>query len=197
MCYPPLFSPSFSSSFPSPQISLSIFSSPILSYQECCLPDLVKCSLLCRQVMGAVLVLAGPILSDVVEENSACLVHEVPNSSSLHCLFSSNSSSSPEKVVSRDFTNALLLYMAVGTMALLLLVTLFRPKYRRLEMEQRAEGILQRLRGPEHNPPSLSSASPSSSFPHAHSGLVKASSPPTAAPMFRIKPEQCQTSTEL
>lgn len=152
-----------------------------------------------RQVMGIVLVLTGQAIQSevVVVDSNTCVVHKVSNSSGLHCLFSNSSSSSSGAVVPQDFTNALLLYVAVGTMALLLMIILFRPKYHRLEVEQRAEGILQRLRGPEKNPPSLSSASPSSaSFPHGHPDSVKALSPPADKLMLTIKPE-CQTSTEL
>lgn len=149
--------------------------------------------------MGIVLVLIGQAFqSEVVVESSVCLVREVSNSSGFHCLASLNSSSTGSgELVPQDFTNPLLFYMALGTVVLLVMVVLFRPRYRRLEVEQRAKEIHRRLSGPEHNPSSLSSASPSSSYPHVRVS-EKSSTPPGAAPMLRMtRPEQRHGNTKF
>ena len=148
-----------------------------------------------RQVMGIILVLIGEALkTEIVVENSACLVQQVSNSSSFQCSLSLNSSESGAEVP-QDFTHTLLLYLVVGTISLLVMVFLFRPKYLRLEVEQRAERILTQLRHPHHNPLFLSSPSSTSSFPNSCS--LKSTSPLRDTPALKVKPEQPHSSTEF
>ena len=100
-----------------------------------------------------------------------------------------------EGVEPKNFTNALLLYAGVGVAGYLVLVILFRPKYKRLEVERRAKGILNQLKGPGKAPPSVPSTSATSSTHHSPPGS-DASSPPPPSFMLKIKPTY-HTSTEL
>ncbi len=110
--------------------------------------------------MGIVLILSGQAIQQELTDTtrSECGVGEVSNSTSIHCRVGSNSTHLEEEQP-MDFTYALLLYLSLGVMTLLALVVLFRPKYKRLEMENRAKQVLSRLQEEEGNTPASSIAS--------------------------------------
>lgn len=92
--------------------------------------------------MGIVLVLVGQaIQQDIVATTNECSMEQVSNFSHLVCTQSNASTPAPvhEQALPVDFTYPLLLYVVVGVMSLLAMVLLFRPKYKRLEMEERAK----------------------------------------------------------
>lgn len=139
--------------------------------------------------MGIVLVLIGQaIQQDAVTPNSRCGVGPVSNSTILHCRFyNSTTESAPDSPM--DFTNPLLLYLVVGVLALFAMAALFRPKYKRLEMESRA-ALLAKLQHDEVTP-----ASSVASLPPHTGGKTAA-----AQGHFKMGASQGQThltSTEL
>lgn len=103
--------------------------------------------------MGIVLVLIGQaIQQDSLTEHSRCGVGEIPNSTTIHCRLG-NITLSQEELSPKDLTFPLLLYLVVGFLALLTLAGLFRPTYKRLEVEGRAE-VLKKLQDDVDTPPS-------------------------------------------
>ncbi len=88
--------------------------------------------------MGMVLLLVGQALQQeaVVTQDSKCGVGQVSNSTTLHCRLHHNTSAPEQESLAMDFTYTLLLYLVVGVLSLLTMATLFRPQYKRLEMER-------------------------------------------------------------
>ena len=132
------------------------------------------CGLICRQVVGIVLVLMGQALQfnvspDLISESS-CSVDST-NSSQLPCLLENNpelrnlTNLDPSSEIPKDFSHALLLYDSLAVAVLLLLVVGFRPNFKRLAMERRAN-VLAKL---QHD-----SSSPSTSLPSTHSERITA-----------------------
>ena len=110
--------------------------------------------------MGIVLVLLGQVLQTDISGGDRvrdeCSIKEVPNSTTLQCtLYNSTSSGLEKEVLPRDLTNALLFYLVVGFLALVTFAFLFKPKYKRLDMESRAE-VLTRLQASQVVTPSSS-----------------------------------------
>ncbi len=102
--------------------------------------------------MGIVLVLVGQSVQSPLPggtgSRSVCGVQDGgggggSNSSNLlQCtLYNSTHTGMEGSGDPQDLTYALLIYTSVGVMALLVLVFLFRPRYKRLEMEARAEAL--------------------------------------------------------
>ena len=138
--------------------------------------------------MGIVLVLIGQAITQDVPDavESGCEVRGVTNSTSLQCRVY-NASSKPwqqEQPLPMDFTYPLILYVVLGVLAWLALVLLFRPKYKRLEMEERAE-VLSKLQEGSDTP--ASSVASSTIRKHNTSAFLLDSN---------TRPNQ-QTSTQL
>lgn len=109
--------------------------------------------------MGIVLVLIGQaIQQDTITPNSSCGVGTISNSTSLPCRRSNATKHGLDTVTPKDFTYPLLVYLVVGVTALLAMAALFRPKYKRLEMEGRA-ALLAKLQHDEDATPASSVAS--------------------------------------
>ena len=128
-------------------------------------------------MVGIVLVLVGQaIQQDVVTANSKCGVNPVSNATSLHCRVYNSSRPWEEidPVSPMDFTYPLLLYLVVGAVALIAMAVLFRPKYKRLEMESRA-ALLAKLQEEDVTPSSSIASLPAAKNPskntQAHSNL--------------------------
>lgn len=144
--------------------------------------------------MGIVLVLIGQaIQQDVVSGLSACGVSEIPNSTSLPCHLY-NSSTKPwtdDQFPPTDFTYPLILYIVVGCLSLLAMVVLFRPRYKRLEMEGRATEILSRLQEDSNTPASSIASLPVTSRRSAQRTGIDTE--------FKLNPNQKpdQSSTEF
>lgn len=138
--------------------------------------------------MGIVLVLIGQaIRQDVVTTNSKCGVGPVSNSTTLHCRLSNSTSSQPwQQEDAMDFTYPLLLYLVVGALALLVMAFLFRPKYKRLEMERRA-ALLAKLQDDDVTPSSSVTSLPTSADKETAGHIRMAAS----------KEKTHQTSTEF
>ena len=112
--------------------------------------------------MGIVLILIGQALQQDLTgtTRSECGIGQVSNSSTIQCRLHSSNSTHWEGVgLPMDFTYALVLYLSLGVTTLLALVALFRPKYKRLEMENRSKQVLSRLQEQEANTPASSIAS--------------------------------------
>ena len=110
--------------------------------------------------MGIVLILTGQAIQQKLPSvtGSECGVGDVSNSTSIQCRLQSSNSTLMEAGQPTDFTYTLLLYLSLGVVTLLVLVALFRPEYKRLEMENRAK-LLSRLQEDQVNTPSSSIAS--------------------------------------
>lgn len=110
--------------------------------------------------MGIVMVLVGQSIptnmSVPVGVVNECNIPKVPNSTSFKCLFSNATRSGPgagQQVIPKNFTYSILFYLVVAVLALMVMVFLFRPKYKRVEMESRANE-LDRLQEREVTPSS-------------------------------------------
>ena len=137
--------------------------------------------------MGIVFVLVGQGLQqDLTSEVSTCGVEQVPNSTYLPCRLDNTSSWTDDQFPPMDFTYPLILYVVTGFLALLCLVLLFRPTYKRLAVEGRAQEILSRLEDEDTATPASSIASlPATSRRHEN--------------RFKMNPNQKidQSSTQL
>lgn len=123
----------------------------------------------CRQILGILFVLIGQFLQrDVASAASACGVGEVPSSTSFHCLLNNSTRErwTEDQFPPMDFTYPLILYISVGFLSLLAMAVLFRPRYRRLEMEGRATEILSRLEEDTSTPASSIASLPVTSRRH-------------------------------
>lgn len=140
--------------------------------------------------MGIVLVLIGQALQqDVASGTSACGVGQVSNLTSLHCrpYNSSSKARTGDQFPPMDFTYPMMLYIVVGFLCLLAMVVLFRPRYKRLEMERRATEILSRLQEEGDTP-----ASSIASLPNTSKRITKEAT-------FKLNPNQRpdQSSTKF
>lgn len=118
--------------------------------------------------MGIVLVLIGQAVQFDLQpvsrrEQSQCGVEPVGNSSNiLTCHQENFNGTNPilSHEVPQDLTYALLIYCGVGAVTLVLLVAAFRPRYKRVESEERAKALLKLQQ--QQGTPSLASTSATS-----------------------------------
>ena len=90
--------------------------------------------------MGIVLVLVGQAVQyNAPSDHSKCAIE--PITANYSCLPGHRNSSMPIDSVDnpKDLTYALLIYVGIGFLVLVLLVTGFRPNLKRLEVEKRAQ----------------------------------------------------------
>ena len=112
--------------------------------------------------MGIILVLIGQALQQDLQPvskraQSQCQVQLSANSSSLLSCHQSNGTNSNTSNDIKDLTHPLLIYCALGVSMLILLVVAFRPKYKRIEAEERAL-MLAKLQYQQDTPSASASA---------------------------------------